>query len=371
MSDYDFHLPNELIAQNPPSIRGESRLLVVDRATQRIEHRMFRDIVDYIPAGDVLVRNTTRVMRARLLGTRDSGAPAEVLLLKPVDAEKPNRYEAMVYPGSKLKVGRRVRFDSAERALLTGVQTGVQTGIQASAESSGDEFFATIVDVTDRGTRIVELHTTLPSINEAIEQFGHIPLPPYIDRDDTTFDSERYQTIYADQTQTGSVAAPTAGLHFTDSVLNALAAKNVQTANVTLHVGAGTFKPVDVDDPTKHVMHEEWYHLPAVAANTLNSARTRGAKIWAVGTTSVRTLESAVLEDTTFTDSSGETRIFIYPPYQWTAVDHLLTNFHLPRSTLIMLVAAFAGYDLTMRAYEAAVAHEYRFYSYGDAMLIL
>lgn len=341
VSDYNFHLPGELIAQTPPAVRGESRLMVIDRASGTISHRVFRDLVEFIPSGDVLVRNTTRVMRARLLGTRDSGAPAEVLLLKPLGDD---RFEAMVRPGGKMRPGRRVHI--------------------------ADGFDVTIEDMTDRRTRIVRLHSTLP-INDAIERYGHVPLPPYIERADTTADADRYQTVYADASTTGSVAAPTAGLHFTDELLATLATRGVQTADVTLHVGAGTFKPVEVDDPTQHVMHEEWYHVSAEAARRLNEVRARGGARWAVGTTSVRTLESAVQADGSFSECSGETRIFIYPPYQWKAVDHLLTNFHLPQSTLIMLVAAFAGYELTMRAYETAVAERYRFFSYGDAMLIV
>ena len=338
-SDYDFALPEELIAQTPPERRGESRLMVVDRGRGTIEHRMFGEIVAMVPAGDTLVRNTTRVMRARLLGTRDSGAPAEVLLLKPVGER---RYEAMVHPGGKLKPGRRVHVT--------------------------DGLDVVIHEVTERRTRIVELVTALPE-QEAIERFGHVPLPPYIERPDTVADAERYQTVYA--RETGSVAAPTAGLHFTDAILRGLSERGVSFADVVLHVGAGTFKPVEVDDPAQHVMHEEWYSISTETARTLNETRARGAHVWAVGTTSVRTLESAVHDDRSFTAATGETQIFIRPPYHWKAVDHLLTNFHLPRSTLIMLVAAFAGYELTMRAYETAVAERYRFFSYGDAMLII
>jgi S-adenosylmethionine:tRNA ribosyltransferase-isomerase len=343
VSDYNFALPRELIAQTPPTVRGKSRLMVVDRANGNITHHTFNEITNFIPAGDTLVRNTTRVMRARLLGTRDSGAPAEILLLKHLGD---TRYEAMIHPGGKLKPGRHVH-------IVPG-------------------FDIHILEVTDRRTRIVAL-TIDPTLgiplDDAIERYGHVPLPPYIDRPDTTRDADRYQTVYAQQT--GSVAAPTAGLHFTNDVLHTLINNGVHTADVVLHVGAGTFKPVEVDDPAQHVMHEEWYELPAATAQTLNDTHARHAKIWAVGTTSVRTLESVVHPDGSFTAASGDTRIFIYPPYHWKAVDHLLTNFHLPHSTLIMLVAAFAGYDLTMRAYELAVAERYRFFSYGDAMLII
>lgn len=338
-SDYEFDLPQSLIAQTPSATRGESRLMVVDRAKQSITHHRFTDFPGFVPAGDVLVRNTTRVMRARLLGTRDSGAPAEILLLKPIGDD---RYEAMVHPGGKLKPGRHVTI--------------------------AEDLSVEILEVTDRRTRIVRLVTPLPA-DTAIERHGHVPLPPYIDRPDVASDADRYQTVYA--AETGSVAAPTAGLHFTDAILQTLVTRGVHIANVLLHVGAGTFKPVETADPARHVMHEEWYRIAEETARTLNTARAQGSAIWAVGTTSVRTIESAVRDDGTFVPTSGDTSIFIRPPYRWQVVDHLLTNFHLPRSTLLMLVAAFAGYELTMEAYRVAVAERYRFYSYGDAMLIL
>jgi S-adenosylmethionine:tRNA ribosyltransferase-isomerase len=338
-ADYDFELPEDRIAQAPSEKRDESRLMLVDRETNTIEHRKFHDIVGLIPSGDAIVVNSTKVFKARLLGTRDSGAPAEILLLKSLGA---NNYEAMVHPGGKLKAGRRIHI--------------------------GPDFDAEIVSTTDRRTRIVHLETSLP-VEEAIEKFGHVPLPPYIRRTDEATDIERYQTVYANQP--GSVAAPTAGLHFTSDILDSLTAKGVARAEIVLHVGAGTFKPVEVEDPANHVMHEESYWVPGEAASALNATRERGGSIWAVGTTSVRTLESVVGSDGRFVTSSGDTRIFIRPPYEFKAVDHLLTNFHLPRSTLLMLVAAFAGYELIMRAYREAIASGYRFYSYGDAMVIV
>jgi S-adenosylmethionine:tRNA ribosyltransferase-isomerase len=339
-SDYDFQLPPELIAQSPPAVRGDSRMMVVDRTSQSIAHRRFADIVEYIPAGDLLVRNTTRVMRARLLGTRDSGAPAEILLLKSLGGG--SRYEAMVRPGGKMKPGRTIHV--------------------------GKELDVRILESTERRTRVVELVSPL-SDDAAIEQYGHVPLPPYITRSDAPPDAERYQTVYANEI--GSAAAPTAGLHFTPEVLAKLRAKGVCIADVLLHVGAGTFKPVEVDDPAQHVMHEEWYEVSDATARLVADARAHGAHSWAVGTTSVRTLESAADESGVIAAGSDETGIFIRPPYTFRAVDHLLTNFHLPHSTLIMLVAAFAGYELTMRAYETAVQERYRFFSYGDAMLII
>jgi S-adenosylmethionine:tRNA ribosyltransferase-isomerase len=339
-SDYDFDLPHDRIAQYPLAERDASRLMVVDRATGAISHRHFRDIVELIDPRDVLVVNRTRVMRARLLGRRASGAPAEILLLKPLGD---GRYEAMVAPGGKLKPGRRVEIAPG--------------------------FSVEVLEITNRRTRIVRVESTELSIDEAIERHGHIPLPPYMERSDEAGDVERYQTVFA--RERGSVAAPTAGLHFTTDLLAELQARGVARAEVLLHVGAGTFKPVEVDDPAEHVMHEEWYSVSEETARLINERRSAGGKVWAVGTTSVRTLESSSKDDGTVIAGEGETRIFIRPPYRFRAVDHIVTNFHLPRSTLIMLVAAFAGYDLTMRAYREAVAGAYRFYSYGDAMALL
>jgi len=338
-SHYDFDLPADRIAQIPTERRGESRLLVVNRSTGEIAHKRFADLSQLIPAGDALVLNTTRVFRARLLGIRDNGTPAEVLLLRSLGGLE---WEAMVHPGGKLRPGRVVKF--------------------------ADDFNAEIVATTERRTRVVRLNTSL-DIEDAIEKYGHVPLPPYITRADQPADAERYQTVYA--MESGSVAAPTAGLHFTAELLDQLAAKGVRRADVVLHVGAGTFKPVETEHPADHVMHEESYILPARTASILNETRAGGGRIWAVGTTSVRTLESALAEDGRFREKSSDTRIFIRPPYQFRAVDRLITNFHLPRSTLIMLVAAFAGFELTMRAYREAIDQGYRFYSYGDAMAVI
>jgi S-adenosylmethionine:tRNA ribosyltransferase-isomerase len=338
-ADFEFDLPQDLIAQSPATTRGESRMMVVERASETIRHARFADLPSLIPAGHVLVLNTTRVLRARLLGTRDSGTPAEILLLRHLGE---HRWEAMVHPGGKLKPGRRVHI--------------------------ADGFDAHIDAVTDRRTRIVTLESTLPQL-EAIERHGHVPLPPYIHRPDDPADAERYQTVYA--RETGSVAAPTAGLHFTPELLGTLASRGVRRADVLLHVGAGTFKPVEVDDPAAHVMHEEWCEVPPAAAGTIAAARAEEGQVWAVGTTTVRTLETMANADGTVVAGARDTRIFIRPPYAWRAVDHLITNFHLSRSTLIMLVAAFAGYELTMEAYRVAVRERYRFFSYGDAMCIL
>jgi S-adenosylmethionine:tRNA ribosyltransferase-isomerase len=313
--------------------------MVVDRAAGTVAHHTFADLPALMAAGDVLVVNTTRVFRARLLGRRDSGAPAEVLLLR---ALGDGRWEAMVQPGAKLKPGRRVTV--------------------------ADDLSVEVLEATGRGTRLVRLLAAGDPM-EAVERHGHVPLPPYIARADAEDDVARYQTVYA--RETGSVAAPTAGLHFTPEVLAAVEARGVRRAEVLLHVGAGTFRPVDVDDPAAHVMHEEWFAVGDAAASTINAARAAGGKVWAVGTTSVRTLESAATPDGVVHPASGDTAIFIRPPYAWRAVDRLVTNFHLPKSTLVMLVAALAGYELTMHAYDVAVREGYRFYSYGDAMCVV
>ena len=338
-ADYDFALPPDLIAQHPAPRREESRLMVVHRVSGQIEHRRFTDLPGLIAPNDCMVINTTKVFRARLLGQRASGAPAEILLLRDLGE---GRWEAMVSPGGKLKPGRVV-------TIAPG-------------------FTAEICEVTERRTRIVRLSSIEP-VAGMIEKHGHIPLPPYIQRSDSGDDASRYQTVYANQP--GSVAAPTAGLHFTPGILSAIESRGARISRITLHVGAGTFKPVEADDPADHQMHEEWYSVPEEAAAEINAARTADGKIWAVGTTSVRTLESVASEDGAIPAGSGETKIFIRPPYAFRTVDRLITNFHLPRSTLIMLVAAFAGYDLTMRAYAEAIGERYRFYSYGDAMAIV
>jgi S-adenosylmethionine:tRNA ribosyltransferase-isomerase len=342
ISDFDFELPAGLIAQEPSERRDESRLMVVDRATGSIEHRRFRDILELIPADDLLVLNTTRVFRARLLGTRDSGAPAEILLLYGMGPAMDHHWEAMVRPGAKMKAGRVVHiapgFDVIMRDAIPG------------------------------GTRIVQLVADT-DIDEAIERHGHVPLPPYIDRADRPDDAERYQTVYANES--GSIAAPTAGLHFTPELLAELAAKGVRRADVLLHVGAGTFLPVKTEKLDSHVMHHEWYRVTAEAAAAVNETRRAGRKVWGIGTTTVRALESVIDSSQMIHADSRQTNIFLHPPHVIRSVDHLVTNFHLPRSTLLMLVSAFAGTDLIREAYSVAVREKYRFYSYGDAMLIL
>ncbi len=346
-ADYDYELPDARIAQHPVEPRDASRLLVMDRLTGALSHRRFSDLVDHIAPGDALVVNATRVFRARLLGIRDSGSPAEVFLQRPLDTSAdPSHWEAMVQPGSKIRPGRRVTFAPG--------------------------FIANILDTTPRRTRVVELvadREHFDSVADAIARCGHVPLPPYIERADAPADDERYQTVYA--RAHGSVAAPTAGLHFTIDLLAQLAKRGVIRAEVTLHVGAGTFRPVQDDDPDRHVMHGEWCEVSPEAAATLAAVRADGKRIWAVGTTVVRTLESSLDAHGTIQAGTRETNLFIRPPQPVRSVDALITNFHLPRSTLLMLVSSFAGYDHTMHAYREAIANEYRFYSYGDAMCIL
>jgi len=342
-ADYDFDLPHDLIAQSPLAQRDASRLMVVDRSSGTITHRVFADLPEIVSPGDLLVVNRSRVVKARLLGTRvGSGAPAEIFLLQPLND---GRYEAMVSPGGKLKPGRLVQIAPG--------------------------FTVEILEVTERRTRIVRLVAESPyaSVDEAIERDGHVPLPPYIERSDAASDVERYQTVYA--REAGSVAAPTAGLHFTPSLLEELARRGVRRADVVLHVGAGTFKPVETEDPAEHPMHEERYLIPEETARDVAATKGAGHRVWAVGTTSVRTLEASADASGTVRAGAGETRIFIRPPAKPRVVDALITNFHLPRSTLIMLVASFLGYELTMRAYHEAIAERYRFYSYGDAMAII
>lgn len=337
-ADYEFVLPPELVAQSPLERRDASRLMVVDRTSQTIRHSTFVELPTLLDAGDLLVVNRSRVVKARLLGTRvGSGAPAEIFLLTPLGDDT---YEAMVSPGGKLKPGRVVEIAPG--------------------------FTAEILRISERGTRIVQLRSTT-SVADSIDAHGHVPLPPYITRGDAAPDVERYQTVYA--REAGSVAAPTAGLHFTAEVLGALEANGVRRAEVVLHVGAGTFKPVDADDPALHAMHEERYVIPDETARAWRETRVANRRVWAVGTTTLRTLESA-LGSEGVAEGAGETSIFIRPPTTVRSIDALVTNFHLPRSTLIMLVAAFAGYELTMRAYREAIAERYRFYSYGDAMVI-
>ena len=338
-SDFDYPLPPELIAQEPVPERAASRLLVLDRASGELRHRRFADLVALVAPGDVLVLNVSRVIPARLRGTRDGGAAAELLLVR----ELPDgTWLALGHPGGKLKPGRRVRF--------------------------GDDSAAAIVAVLGGGLRQVRFVGRL-SAAATLAQYGEVPLPPYIRRPPRPEDRERYQTVYA--RHPGSVAAPTAGLHFTPELLATLRAAGVAVAELDLHVGPGTFKPVETEELARHVMDPERYHVSEETARIINGRRADGGRIWAVGTTVVRTLETCADAEGRITPAAGETRLFVHPPHALRAVDRLLTNFHLPRSTLLMLVCAFGGYEAVMRAYRAAVDERYRFYSYGDAMAIL
>jgi S-adenosylmethionine:tRNA ribosyltransferase-isomerase len=340
-ADFEYDLPPELIAQEPLPDRGGSRLLVVRRdapATTALADAQFDNLPDLIPPGDLLVVNTTRVRHARLLGTRPSGSPAEVLLVHPSAGDT---WVAIGKPGSALRPGARVTL-----------------GAGASIET---------VDVLPNGHRTVRFVGT--SAEEAMRCYGQLPLPPYIDRPPSQLDESRYQTIYA--RVEGSVAAPTAGLHFTSGLLNRLTEAGVRVEGLDLQVGTGTFKPVEVDDPARHEMHPEHYTIAPELAHTLHRVKQGGHRVWAVGTTVVRALESAAGDDGSVKAGEAETRLMILPGYRFRVVDRLITNFHLPHSTLLMLVSAFAGRELALAAYRHAVAARYRFYSYGDAMVII
>lgn len=340
-ADFDYELPNELIAQRPLTERDSSRLLLVDRANDpsRLSDRTFADIVEIIPTGDLLVLNTTRVRPARLLGKRPSGAPAEVLLIHPLGTR--GTWLAMGKPGNALRVGKTIDI---------GHGVTVET-----------------LEIREDGNRVVAFHGA--SAEEAIARHGQIPLPPYIERSPDHEDTHRYQTVYADRE--GSVAAPTAGLHFTPTILAALHAKGVRLGALDLEVGPGTFRPVETPDLRDHVMHPERYTIddPLIVATA--ETRAAGGHVWAVGTTVVRALESSVDRKGRLRGGTRETSLFILPGYRFQIVDRLLTNFHFPRSTLLMLVSAFAGLDATREAYRHAITQRYRFYSYGDAMLII
>ena len=345
-SDFDYQLPPNLIAQDPLPDRAASRLLLLDRASGTTRHTRFSDIAELIAPEDVLVVNVSRVIPARLHGMRDagsgmggSGGKAELLLVR----ELPDgTWLAMGHPGGKLKPGRRVTF-----------------GPDSSAE---------IVEALGGGLRRVRFVGPLDA-PATLARYGEVPLPPYIRRAPRHEDRERYQTVYA--AHDGSVAAPTAGLHFTRDLLDRLRARGVALAEVDLHVGPGTFKPVETDDLAHHTMHAEPYRVSDGAAALINARRDAGGRVWAVGTTVVRTLETLAGPGGRISPGAGETRLFIHPPYAFRAVDRLLTNFHLPRSTLLMLVCAFGGYERVMRAYGEAIEQRYRFYSYGDAMAIV
>lgn len=336
LSDFMYDLPEERIAQTPVEPRDHSRLMVLHRADDSIEHKHFYDIIDYLNAGDALVINETRVIPARLIGERPTGGACEVLLLKQI---APKRWEALVRPGKKLRRGAEVIFGDGRLK-------------------------ATIAEVCEDGNRIVDF-TCEGTMEAALDELGEMPLPPYIH--EKLQDKERYQTVYAKQE--GSAAAPTAGLHFTPELMDTIRAKGVDIVPVLLHVGLGTFRPVKVENVEDHEMHSEYYEVTEDAARRINAARDRGCRVIAVGTTSVRTLESAA-ENGRLMAKKGDTSIFIRPGYQYQMVDALITNFHLPGSTLVMLVSALYDREHILKAYKIAVEEKYRFFSFGDAMLI-
>jgi len=336
-SDFYYDLPEELIAQTPLAERATSRMLHLNPKTGEIEHKHFYDLPKYLKKGDCLVINESRVIPARLIGASEkTGSPVEVLLL----TQHGEQWECITRPGKRMRVGSRVRF--------------------------GDELVCEVVEVTESGNRIIKFEYD-GIFMEILDRLGEMPLPPYIT--EKLDDPERYQTVYSKNP--GSAAAPTAGFHFTNELLAQIEEMGVRIARVTLHVGLGTFRPVKADEITDHVMHSEYYEVPAEAARIINETKASGGRVICVGTTSTRTVESAAQEDGTIEPCSGWTNIFIYPGYRFKLMDGLITNFHLPESTLIMLVSAFAGYDHVMNAYKTAVDERYRFFSFGDSMLLL
>lgn len=338
VSDFNYELPKELIAQDPLEKRSESRLMVLDKVTGKVTHKHFYDIIEYINEGDCLIINNTKVIPARLYGVKeDTGAAIEILLLRRVDG---NTWECLSRPGKKARVGARIVFGEG---LLKGE----------------------IIDVIEEGNRLICFEYD-GIFEEILDKLGEMPLPPYITH--KLQDKSRYQTVYAKYD--GSAAAPTAGLHFTPELLQRLRDKGVKIAEVTLHVGLGTFRPVKVENVLEHHMHSEYYEITKDACDIINNTKANGGKVISVGTTSTRTVESAADENGLLTPKKGDTDIFIYPGFNFKVIDSLITNFHLPESTLIMLVSALAGRENVLAAYEEAVKERYRFFSFGDAMLI-
>lgn len=337
VSDFNYNLPEELIAQVPIKKRDESRLMVLDKKSKTIEHKHFYDILDYLEPGDCLVRNNTKVIPARLYGKKETGANVEFLILNNIEGDV---WESIVRPGNKLHVGTKVIFGDG---ILT----------------------AEVLDIMPGGTRKVKFYYD-GIFNEILDQIGLMPLPPYIH--ESLKEKDRYQTVYAKYD--GSAAAPTAGLHFTDELLEKVRAKGVEIANVTLHVGIGTFRPVKEDEVEKHDMHSEHFYIKQEDTDKINKAKREGKRVISVGTTSCRVLESVADENGFVREIEGDTKIFIYPGYKFKCLDALITNFHLPQSTLLMLVSALADREFILSAYEEAVREKYRFFSFGDAMFI-
>lgn len=339
VSDFNYELPEELIAQHPYDKRDEARLMLLNKKEEKIEHKLFKDVIDYLNPGDCLVINNTKVIPARLYGKKDTGAKVEFLLLKRIENDT---WEAMVRPGNKLKPGSKVIFGEG---LLK----------------------ATVDEILEGGNRKVTFEYN-GIFNEILDEIGLMPLPPYI-TEASREDNEKYQTVYAKYD--GSAAAPTAGLHFTEELLDKIKQKGVEIANVTLHVGIGTFRPVKVETVEEHEMHSEHYYIKKEDAEKINKAKLGGHRVIAVGTTSCRVLESVSDEKGLVKEVEGDTSIFIYPGYTFKCIDSLITNFHLPESTLIMLVSTLAGKDFIMKAYNEAVENQYKFFSFGDAMIII
>ena len=337
VSDFDYELPEELIAQTPIEKRDESRLMVLDREKQTIEHRKFKNIIEYLKPGDVLVRNNTKVIPARIYGKKETGANVEFLLLHNIEGDI---WECIVRPGNKLHIGTKVIFGDG---LLK----------------------AEILDIMEGGTRKVKFYYN-GIFNEILDKIGLMPLPPYIHEE--LKEKDRYQTVYAKYE--GSAAAPTAGLHFTEELFEALRKKGIEIANVTLHVGIGTFRPVKEETVEEHKMHTEHFYIKKEDVKKINNAKKEGRRVIAVGTTSCRVLESIADENGFVKETEEDTGIFIYPGYKFKCIDGLITNFHLPQSTLLMLVSALAGKEYIMKAYKEAVKEKYRFFSFGDAMII-
>lgn len=337
VSEFNYYLPEELIAQTPLEKRDESKLMVLDKEKQNIEHKVFKDIIDYLEPGDVLVRNNTKVLPARLYGKKETGANVEFLLLNNIEGDI---WECIVRPGNKLHIGTKVIFGEGQLK-------------------------ADILDIMPGGTRKVKFEYR-GIFNEILDKIGLMPLPPYIHKE--LKQKDRYQTVYAKYD--GSAAAPTAGLHFTPELLKKLEEKGIIIANVTLHVGIGTFRPVKEENVESHEMHSEHYYIKQEDVDKINNAKKNGKRVIAVGTTSCRVLETIADENGIVKATEGETQIFIYPGYKFKCLDGLITNFHLPQSTLLMLVSALAGKDYIMNAYNEAVKEKYRFFSFGDAMFI-
>jgi S-adenosylmethionine:tRNA ribosyltransferase-isomerase len=340
LTDYDYELPEQFIAQTPCEPRDQCQLMRLNRKTGEITHHKFFEIINFLNPADILVLNETKVLPARLLGRKKTGAQIEVLLLKQLDE---NHWEALVKPGRRFRKGDEAYFGDSQLIIK-------------------------VIDELEEGVRLIETSLEGAKFFQIIEKIGHIPLPPYIKRPDQPADQQNYQTVYAENA--GSVAAPTAGLHFTVEIIDAIRKKGVKIVPLTLHVGLGTFRPVEKADIREHRMHAEYYHLSSENAHLINEAKIKGGRIVAVGTTSVRTLETLANADHTIQSGAGWSELFVYPGYQFKLVDAIITNFHLPKSSLLMMISAFTSLPILKSAYQQAMAQHYRFFSYGDAMFI-